>query len=1008
MNMPKWKLSVLDSAYRFLLKGYPAEFRERYETPMAQVFRDRCREEFERKGTRGLIQLSLHTLVDLVRTVPAEHLDRLSQDVRYGGRVLRESPGFTTMAVLALALGIGANSAIFSAMSASLQPLPYKEPERLVVLHKPWDALSKANFDKWREQNKVFEQVAAFCWDGVNLTGGERPEYLIRARVSNDYFPVLGVTPRLGRTFLTAEARSTLRREVVISFDLWQRRYHSDPMLIGKSLSLNDENFSVVGIMPAGFYPPGNESVEAWTPLDWEVLKRGGSPQLGFPVIARLKPGVTLEIARADIARIDRERESAQNSQVDPSRRSGVDLLNQHDPSRYLGPSLAILQICVTFMLLLACANVAALLLARATQRQKEMSIRSTLGATRPRLIRQLLTESLMLALLGGALGLLFAFGLTHLMASALSSAHAEFPWYAGWRGIGMNGRVLGFTLLTTLLTGLVFGLTPAMRGSKASLNESLQGKRWKWSSIFGRQHIHSWLVVLELAVALALLTRVALVIQEFRETSDEFRMGLNPAHVLTMEIYLSAKQYPERSQIASGYQQILQKVRSLPNVQSVGAVGRAPWFDNSESFSSGGLNCVGIARAPESSSSPPKGLATFLGPVDPGLLQTMRIPMQKGRYFTEQDLADTVPPAIIDEGLAYTLFRGEDPIGKTVKLVDLPDELKILTTWPSLLEKRNQQIAVQAGTLYFVVGVRGSLGNESVNEPLYVPYTRAPISALQSMRYMNLIVRTHSDPMTLAPAVSSAVWAFDKDLPISRVRTLEQRMKGWSAPERLLNQLLAFFTAAAMILAAVGIFGLMTYVVAQRTREIGVRLSLGARPSQMLRLVMIQGMNLILVGVAFGLILAFTLPVFLGILYEIITLNPETFSGDLAPQRVMMMLLGILAGTAVILAISGIYNMRRESSSHPRPSRGIAPIIPAFKWLVRRASKLTITGIVLGLLLVSFGFGVFASWEGARMMHPPIFIGASLLLAAVALMACYLTARRAIGIDPMTTLRSE
>jgi len=1005
MNTSERTFSILDRLYRFLLKGYPAEFREKYETPMAQVFRDRCREESGRRGKRGLIRLSLHTLLDVIRTVPAEHLDQFGQDLHYGGRMLLESPGFTAMAVLALALGIGANSAIFSALTAALKPLPYKEPERLVVLQEPWATLSKGHFDKWREESKIFERVAAFCWDGVNLTGGmERPEYLIRARVSSHYFSVLGVTPALGRTFLTAEDKSRPSREVVISFDLWQRRYHSDPMLIGKSLTLNEESFSVVGIMPAGFYPPGNESVEAWTPIDWEALKMGGAPQLGFPVIARLRPGVTLEIARADIARIDRE--WAQNNQSDPSRRGGVDLLNQHDHSPYLGPAFTIMQICVTFMLLLACANVAALLLARAAKRQKEMSLRSTLGASRPRLIRQLLTESLILALLGGALGLVFAFGITHLMASALASAHAEFPWYAGWRGIGMNGRVLGFTLLTTLLTGLVFGLTPAMRGSRASLNESLQGDGWRWRSIFGRQHIHSWLVVLEVAVALALLTRVALEVQEFLETPNEFRVGLNPSQVLTMEIYLSEKQYPARSQIISVYQQVLQKVKALRSVESVGVIGKAPWFDNSDSFTAGGFNCIGIAREPGSSSTPPKGLATFLAPIDPALMRAMRIPMRKGRYFTEQDLAATVPPVIIDEGLADTLFAGEDPVGKTVKLVDLPDELKVLTASPSLLEKRNQRVVIQPGTLYSIVGVRESLGNEFVNEPLYVPYTRAPVSALQSLRYMNLLVRTRLNPMTLASDVSSSVWAVEKDLPISRIRTLEQRMKGWLAPERLVNQLLAFFTAAAMILAAVGIFGLMTYVISQRTREIGVRLSLGARPSQMLRLVMIQGMNLILLGVAFGLILAFTLPVFLGILYEVVTLNPETFSGDLAPQRVMMLLLGILASAALILAISGIYTLRRESSSEPR--RSLAPAISALKWLVGRASKLTITGIVLGLLLVSFGFGLFVSWEGTRMTHPPTFIGASLLLAGVALLACYLTARKALGIDPTAAFRTE
>ncbi|PYV90369.1 MAG: hypothetical protein DMG05_10625 [Acidobacteria bacterium] len=698
MNKSNQTLSVVDRIYRLLLRGYPAEFREKYETPMAQVFRDRCREEFARKGYWGLIQLSLHTLLDLLWTVVLEHMDRLSQDVRYGCRMLAGNPGFTIMAVLALALGIGANGAIFSAMTTALTPLPYKEPERLVVVHQIQGLISNAHFDKWKKENRVFEQMAAFCWEGVNLTDGQMPEYLIRARVSNDYFTVLGVTARLGRTLPEPET-SGHSHEVVISYDLWQRRYHSDPALLGKPLTLNGENFRVVGIMPAGFYPPGNESVEVWTPIDWEALETDGSPQLGFPAIARLKPGNTLASARADMARIDQE--SAQDALTDLSARAGVDSLNQPDYSRYLGPTFTILQICVTFMLLLACANVAALLLARATQRQKEMSIRVTLGASRPRLVRQLLTESLMLALLGGALGLLFAFGITHLMASALASAHTEFPLYGGLTGIGMNSRVLGFTLLTTLLTGLVFGLMPALRASQGNLTESLEKRRW--TGFLGRQHIHSWLVVLEVAIALTLLTRVALEIQEFFETPDKFRFGLNPARVLTMEIHLPEKQYPGKSQIIAAYEQVLQKVETLPGVQSSGVVGRAPWFDNSGSLFAG-FNCVGVAREPANSPSPPRGRVSFLGLIDPGLMRAMRISMRKGRYFTEQDLVDKVPPAIINEGLADTLFREEDPIGKTVKLVDLPDNLKILTTSPSLLEKRNQTIAVEPGTLYSVV----------------------------------------------------------------------------------------------------------------------------------------------------------------------------------------------------------------------------------------------------------------------------------------------------------------
>jgi len=1003
MNMSERTFSALHHVYRFLLKGYPAEFREKYETPMAQVFRDRCRDQSRRKGTWGLILLSFHILVDLLRTVPAEHFDQIVQDVRYGGRMLLESPGFTTMAVLALALGIGANSAIFSVMTAALKPLPYKEPERLVVLHELWGTLPKADFDKWRQQSKIFEQVAAFSWDGVNLTGGERPEYLIRARVSDDFFPALGVLPLLGRTFLAAADGAEPSREAIISHDLWQRRFHSDPSLIGKWLTLGGENFEVVGIMPTGFYTPGNEAAEVWTPINWETAKTGASAaQLGLPVIARLQPEVMVESARTEVERVSQELARDRHEGLSP--KSGIQPLDQHDYSGFLGPTLAILQICVTFMLLLACANVAALLLARAARRQKEMSIRSTMGATRPRLIRQLLTESLMLALLGGAVGLVFAFGISHLMTSALASGHGEYPLSVGWKGSSMNGRILGFTLLTTFLTGLVFGLTPAMRGSKTDLKETLQGAGWKWSRVLGRQHIHSWLVVLEVAVALALLTRVAMEIHAFLERQDEFRLGLNPAQVLTAEVHLPEQQYFEKGQLVAAYQQIRDKVQNLAGVQSVGLMGRAPWFDNSNSFSLG-TNWIGIAREPGSSLAPPKGLVTSLGPVDPTLLQAMRIPMRKGRYFTERDLAERVPPAIIDEGLADTLFGGEDPIGKIIKLVDLPDELRVLTTSPSLLEQRNQKVAVQPGALYSIVGVREkNLAYEWVNESLYVPYNRAPESIVQSLRYMNLIVRTHSDPMTLASAVSKAVWSVDENLPISRVKTLEHRLKGWSAPDRLLNQLLAFFTAAAMILAAVGIFGLMTYVVSQRTREIGVRLSLGARPSQMLRLVMIQGMQLILLGVAFGLILAFTLPVFLPILSEIATLDPRTFSGELAPQRVMLLVLGILASTALILLISGIYTLRRES--HPRHPRAVARAISALKWLVGRASKLTITGIVSGLLLVSFGFGVFISWEGTRMTHPPTFIAASLLLAGVGLLACYLTARKAGRVDLTELMR--
>ncbi len=992
-------LSVSSVIYRLLLKAYPREFREKFGPDMEQVFRDRCREERLQRGGFGLTKFWIRTLFDLSVTAPAEHLDRLAQDVRYGGRVLLESPAFTTMAVIALALGIGANSAIFSVIRAAMLPLPYQEPDRLVLLAE-FGGVSPALFEAWRARNHVFEQMAASSWEGVHLTGGEKPEYVMAARVSTNFFPLLGVKAYLGRIFLQEDDKAVRAHVAVISYDLWHRRYHSDRNLLGKSMTLNGASFNVVGVMPKDFHHPMNESIDLWIPITLDGLDSQKRTERKIHVIARLKPGVTLEAARSDIGAISQPFQPLLGFSTS---REIVHPLSKYDQHflRYTGPILFILQVSVALMLLLACANVAGLLLARAVTRQKEMGIRAALGASRPRLIRQLLTESMLLALVGGVLGLLLAWGITRLMASAFSAGN-EFFWFTfGVKEIGVDEHLLGFTLLITLLTGLVFGLTPAILGSRSNVKESLQEGKWKWLPVLQRQHIHSILVVVEVAVALVLVTRAVL---ETREVfwKNEFRPGLNPSQVLIMETRLPTNRYQQKDQILSAYRKILSRVETLPGVKSVGLNGSTPWFD-SAIF----MYTTGVATE-TSSSGPAKGVTASYAAINPDFLRAMRIPLRTGRYFTDQLSGQNIPTAIIDQGLAEYLFPKENPVGKRIRIVNLPEELSFLPPAPRMMDERNQRIAELPGAWYSVVGVAENRVGEPLNQGIYIPYDQAPESSAYPMRFLSLVVRAHSDPIKLVTPITHAIWSVDKDIPVLRTRTVEQYLKGWTAPGLIFQQLFGIFTAAAMVLAAVGIYGLMTYVASQRAREIGIRLSLGARPSQVLRLVMWQGLKLIAIGVFLGLILAFTLPVFLPMLYQILTLNPETFSGDLAPHRVMILLLGMLIGAVVVLAAAGVYTFYHESSADSREVSAIGRAGRAVKWLVGRASKLTLTGIMAGLLLTSLGFGIFVSLEGAQMTHPPSFIAASFLLAAVALLACYLSARKAIRIDPIEALQAE
>jgi len=835
-------LSSLQRGYEWMLAVYPEEFREKYGIPMTQVFRDRCREEFSRRGSRGLLRLSFHTFFDLLRSAVAQHADRLSQDIHFGGRALMKSPGFTAMAVLTLAFGIGANGAVFNALSAALLPLPYRHPDRLALAWEFATNVSVAHYADWQKHNEVFEETAPFSWGGVDLTGEERPARLMRGRVATNFFSLLGVNAAAGRTFLPDD-----NAVAILSHDLWQRRYNSSAKIVGERLVLDGERIEVIGVMPPTFRFPFAESVEMWTPLRLGTLSAEQREKQQVHVLCRLKPETTPESAQADLKRVAKQfghnlpsgslyNGSVEGIQVRPLSRLRPGLL-------FRGPAvLIILQVSVALMLLLACANVSGLLLARVTLRQKEMGIRTELGATRSRLIRQLLTESLLLAFMGGIVGLLLAWGMTHLLVEALPSA-AELPFSAaGLNSAGMNGRMLGFTLLVTLLTGLVFGLTPAFVGSKAKPEESLPG-RWQWKLTFPKQHIHSLLVIIEVAVALVLLTRAALEVQDALR-KPEYRAGLSPDNVVTLNVHLPEAGYATKPEVLAAYTRIVQVVHSVPQVKSVGVAGQVSLSEGSFPFLHG-YNPVGIIPEVANGTRAPFARATSFTAVSPSFLSTLRIPLRVGRYFNDQPSEEGDPPAVIMEHLAKRLFPNQNPLGKRIKIVELPDDFKTPQQFNRAMEQQMKQLAAMPGKSYSIVGVTEDLWGERFRADVYIPYLQSPENAFHSMRFMTVVTRTTTDGTGLADAVSKAVWQVDRNLPISQAKTLAQVFEEWAAPDRLLRQLLAFFAAASLFLAGVGIYALVTYVVGQRTREIAVRLSIGARPSEIMRSVVIQGARL-------------------------------------------------------------------------------------------------------------------------------------------------------------------
>jgi len=763
-------------------------------------------------------------------------------DLRFAIRQLGKNPGFTAVAVLTLALGIGANTAIFSIVNAVLlRPFPYQAPERLVILEERISAggsfsPSYPNFVDWRAQNMAFDSIAAVRGnESFNFTGAGEPERLQGRLVSAEFFSTLGIQPLLGRDFLPEEDRPGTTPAVILSYGFWQRRFGADPDVLGKQLTLNNQSFTVVGITPANFQFGLEADVTVPIGLSAErFANRGRDPGTG--VVARLKPGVSQQQGETELNLVAARLEQ-QYPETNKGRRVLVTPLHESIVGNVRQP-LVILLGAVGLVLLIACANVANLLLVRSSARQKEMAVRVALGASRATLVRQLLTENVLLAALGTALGILLAFWGISLIASRLPDGIPRL------QEAQVDAPALVFTLAVSLLTSLLFGLAPALQASRPTLTEGLkEGDR---GSSGRRQRLRSVLVVGEVALTLTLLVGAGLLIQSFRRVL-QVDPGFKAQNLLMMQVSVNN---PDGQQVANFFEQLQQNVRNLPGVKSVAVSNGIP-------FGSTNFPAFLIEGRPETENKP-SGLRYH---VSPAYFQTMGIGLIKGRLFTAEDTPATPSVAIIDEVLARRFFPNEDPLGHRLKASADAPGIEIVGivrhAEPNSLDAQGPAPA----QFYF-----------SFNQ---IPAERLP----GYVRRINLLTRTEVEPLGLASAVRGQVAALNKDQAVFNVRTMEQTVAQSVAARRFSMLLLTVFAIVALGLASLGIYGLMSYAVAQRTREIGVRMALGAQMSDVLKLVVGQGMKLALVGVVLGLVASVALMQLMKtLLFGVSATDPLTF----------------------------------------------------------------------------------------------------------------------------------
>ena len=783
-------------------------------------------------------------------------METIWHDLRYGFRTLTKNPGFSFIAVISLALGIGANTAIFSLVNAVLlKPLPFSDPERLVMVWEDQSSIgfpradaAPANYIDWKTQNQSFDDMAALNWKNFNLTGGGEPERVLAHGVSSNFFPLLGIHPVIGRNFSVEEDTPDAAKVAILGYGLWQGRYGGDPATLGREILLNDEQYTVIGVLPSGFQFLAGD-VGVWVPIALTQFQLADRDNHYLTIVARTKPAASVEQAQVDIQTITKKIARDYPDEAENLGATVVPLREQF--AGKVRQALIVLLVAVGFVLLIASANIAGLLLCRAAARRKEIAVRTALGASRMRIIRQLLTESTLLAAMGGALGLLVAAWSFTLLKQLIPDGMVYST------DLRIDLPVLGYTIGVSLLTGILFGLAPALQASKIDLNQALKQGGGRPNSGAGGNKLRSAFVIAEVALALVLLIGAGLMVRTVFNLLGQYSV-FQPERLLTLRTTLPDNKYrdlrayqrTEHPRRIAFYDQVLERVSAMPGVGSVGYTTSVPL-----AWKGGANGCTIEGRQSETGIVP----NAIHRQVSPAYFQTMGIPLREGRYFDDRDSEQSQPVAIVNESMARAFWSIDGALGKRFKL-QVPD-----APWLTIVG--------------IVADVRQMGMDVPVKAEMYLPYRQIATHPWYGPR--DLVMRTSGEPMALVSAVREAIRSVDPDQPVSNIATMEDLLIKETGSRRLGMLLLSAYASLALVLAALGVYGVLSYLVMQTTPEIGVRLAIGALPRDILGLVLKKGAALILSGVAIGAIASFALTrLMASLLFGVSAADPVTFVG--------------------------------------------------------------------------------------------------------------------------------